>query len=94
MLTAGVAVAKKQKYSSFVSYSPTTRILKLWRAGQKYAQRKSVAKKLAEKTHTSTRKAITTMSYFPMLFKDKTLATSLASELKLDEEEIDWLQSS
>jgi replication factor C large subunit len=94
MLTAGVAVAKSQKHGSFVSYSPTTRILKLWRAGMKYQQRKSIAKKLAEKTHTSTRKAINTMSYFPMLFRDKALANSLASELKLDEEEIDWLQSS
>ena len=94
MLTAGVSVAKKQKYTAFVSYSPTTRILKLWRAGQKYQQRKSIAKKLAEKTHTSTKKAINTMSYFPMLFRDKALAASLAAELKLNEDEIDWLQSS
>jgi len=94
MLTAGVAVAKKQKYPSFVGYAPTTRILKLWRAGQKYQQRKSIAKKLAAKSHTSTRKAITTMSYFPMLFRDKALAFKLAEELKLEEEELDWLQSS
>jgi len=42
LITAGIATAKDEKYKSFVKYTPTTRILKLWRAKMKYMKRKSL----------------------------------------------------
>jgi len=57
-LTANVALAKKEKYKKFVTYKPTSRILKLWMANMKYNKRKDIAAKIAEKCHTSKKRAI------------------------------------
>lgn len=93
LLSAGVAVAKDEKYKEFNKFGPTTRILKLWRANMKYMKRKSIAEKIAEKTHISTKRAIKdTLPYVQNIFKaNKKMAQELAHEFDLDDEEISWL---
>jgi len=49
LLTAGVAVAKDEKYPGMIQYVRTTRLLKIWQANMKYAKRKAIAQKLSEK---------------------------------------------
>ena len=94
-LTAGVATAKDAKYQKFTQYKPTTRILKLWQAKQKYEKRKAIAQKVAAKTHTSTADAIqSTVPYLKIIFsKNKTMAEKLTEEFELDSEEVNWLKS-
>ena len=65
------------------------RILKLWQANMKYAKKKSISGKLAEHTHTSTKKAL--RDSFPYL-KNILLQKQTMEELKLDEEEVSWLK--
>ncbi len=87
LLTAGIALSKKEKYNSFTLYKRTTRILKLWKAKMQYGKRKSISEKLARYTHTSTKKVIKDFFYLKNII-DKDLATTL----KLDEDEIDYLK--
>src|SRR3989344_970244 len=64
LLTAGIAVSKKEKYSKFVQYQPTQRILKIWIANQKYLKRKAIAQKIAGATHSSVKEVIKDMDYY------------------------------
>ena len=60
----------------------------------KYQKRKSIASKIAEKTHTSSRKALQdTLPYLSVIFKEnKKLADQIAQEFNLDKDEIEWLK--
>ena len=94
LMTAGVAVAKKNKYKSFVQYKQTTRILKIWKANMQYMKRKAIAGKVARKTHCSTRVAIqSTIPYLEIIFKkDKKEGEKISKDLGLQEEEVKWLE--
>jgi len=94
LISAGVAVAKDEKYRGFTSYKPTTRILKLWRANMKYQKRKSIASKIAEKTHTSSKRALQdTLPYLSLIFKkNKELSGKLAQDFEFDKDEVEWLK--
>jgi len=93
LLSAGVAVSKDAKNPSFVKYRPTGRILKLWWAKQKSFKKKSIAQKIAAKTHTSSKRIISDIEYFKIIFKHNSLmADSIIDECKLDKEEVAWLQ--
>ncbi len=93
-LTAGIAVAKKEKYKKTIQYNPTTRILKLWQANMRYAKRKAIAEKVAEKTHSSIKDTLkSTVPYLQIMFKsNEILAEKLASEFDLDKDQVDWLR--
>lgn len=94
LMTAGVAVSKKEKSKKFVKYTPTSRLLKIWMANRKYQKRKSICQKIADKTHSSTKKVI--KDSFPfihaMIRNNKPLAESLIHEFDLDQGEVEWLR--
>jgi len=92
-LTAGIALAKDEKYKDMNVYKPTGRLLKIWWANQKAGKKKDVAEKLAKHTHTSKKEAIKNILYFRTLFKkDNKFAEAVAKELDLNEEEVEWLK--
>ena len=94
LLTAGIATAKEKKQGTFVQYQRTGRLLKIWMANQKYARRKKIAQKVAQATHSSARKSIKqTLPLIYSLFQNNhPSAQNIIKELKLDEEEIEWLE--
>lgn len=91
LLTAGVATAKDEKLSGPVNYKRTSRLLKIWMANSRYNRRKSIAEKIAEKTHTSTAKVVQSFAYFKEMIKNSS-GKKIADELSLDEEEVEWLK--
>jgi replication factor C large subunit len=93
LITAGIAVSKDEKYRGVVNYRPTGRLLKMWWAKQKSMRKKSIAAKIAERTHTSTRKALRdSLPYLQIAFKkNKDFRNSLIRELDLSNEEVEWL---
>jgi len=92
-ITAGVAVSKEEKYHSFVKYSPTMRLLKIWQANQRYQKRKQIAQKISEKTHCSKKEALkSTLPYLKPMFKVPGISERLVHELDLDQEEVEWLK--
>lgn len=94
LLSAGVAVAKDDKYKSFINYKPTSRILKLWIAKQKNLKKKAISEKIGDKTHTSTKRALQdTLPYLrPIFKKNKKEADKLTHYLDLDGEQVEWMK--
>ena len=94
LITAGIAVAKNEKYKHYVEYKPTGRILKLWWAKQKAAKKKEIAGKIASKTHSSKKEILkNTMPYLPVMFRNKEMRNNIINYLDLNEEEIEWLKT-
>ncbi|MBS3121691.1 replication factor C large subunit [Candidatus Woesearchaeota archaeon] len=93
LLTAGIAVSKDEKNKEFVSYGPTQRLLKIWRANMKYQQRKAIAEKIASKTHTSVKDTIkSTLPYVQYIMKkNKSSRVKLGEFFELDKEEVEWM---
>lgn len=93
LMTAGVAVAKDEKYK-FVGYKPTSRILKMWMANMRNAKKKTIAEKIADKTHTSMKVVIhDVMPYLQTgLKKSAVLRKEFSDELDLSKEEVEWLK--
>ncbi|MBT3304018.1 replication factor C large subunit [Candidatus Woesearchaeota archaeon] len=89
LMSAGVALSKKEKYKEMITYKPTSRILKIWMANMKYQKRKEIARKIAEKTHTSAKRVISDVLPYvqTMIKKGKEFR-----EFDLSEEEITWLR--
>lgn len=93
-LTAGIALSKEKKYEHRVQYKPTGKLLKLWWAKQKSFKKKAIAGKIAEKTHTSTKRALqSSLPYLQVAFKkDKNFRANLIKELDLSKDEIEWMK--
>lgn len=91
LLTAGISSAKEEKNPQFVTYQRTMRFLRLWQAKIKNAKKKEIAAKLALKTHTSTSVAEQQIPYLQVMFQ-KGAGLSIAHELDLNEEEVNWLK--
>src|SRR3989338_1726550 len=91
LLTAGISSAKEERNPEFVPYRQTMRFLRLWQAKMKNAKKKEIAAKLAVRTHTSTSVAERQIPYLQVMFQ-KGAGKSIAQELELNEEEVDWLK--
>ncbi len=92
LLTAGISSAKDERNPQFTEYKRTVRLLKLWQANQKYAKRKEIAAKIAQRTHTSRKRAVENFPYYQTIFS-RSNAALLAKEWELTEEEIEWLRN-
>ncbi len=97
LLTAGISSAKKEKNTNPVQYNRTMRFLRMWQAKMKWAKKKVIAAKLAAATHTSKKVAYEQVPYLEVVFKKGRgqgggESEEIARELKLDEEEVEWLR--
>jgi replication factor C large subunit len=94
LLTAGIAVAKDEKYPGVREYKRSSRLLTIWIMNQKNAKRKAIAEKLGARTHASAKRAVEDVIYLKTIFRhDKVVATRIAANLELTEEEIAWLRT-
>ncbi|MBW2987166.1 replication factor C large subunit [Candidatus Woesearchaeota archaeon] len=91
LMSSGVSVAKDKTYKQFISYQRNSRLLKIWIAKQKHAKRKSIAAKIALKTHCSTKTAFSQVPYLLPVFK-RDDCSKLIDWLDLEKEEVEWLQ--
>jgi len=93
LLTAGISLAKKEKYQDFTDYKETSRLLKIWIFNAKNMKRKAIAEKLAEETHISSKRAFKDIvPYLKIMFKNKEFAKEISEDLELEKEEIVWLK--
>jgi replication factor C large subunit len=95
-LSAGVAVAKDEKYRKIVDYEQTGRLLKIYIANRKYQKRLAICEKIADATHTSKKEAVKySFPYIKTVFthgKDREMMSRIADELDLDGEEVEYLK--
>jgi len=92
LMTAGVALAKKDASREFISYQRPSRILQMWIAKQKNAAKKAIASKLAKTTHCSQKKAFAEMPYLQITCRNKKMLDNIAKELKLTADEVDYFK--
>jgi replication factor C large subunit len=88
-LSYGIASAKKVPKTGFTSYKKPTRILQIWLNNQKTMQKKSICEKYSQYVHVSQRRA---MSEFPVIKQILKSDASIQKELKLNEEEIEYIK--
>lgn len=87
LLGAGIAGVKKYNRSGWTAYKKPTRILKIWLQNQRAAKKKSICEKYAKVCHISVK---TAMRDF-MLLRIILSGAEIRKELKLSEDEIDYL---
>lgn len=86
--SAGIAYAKDKPSGSFTRYEPPKRLLKIWTMNQRMEKKKTIAKKYARLTHCSTKRVLQEFSLLkPILQK-----AGVQHQLRLSEEEIEFLQ--
>ncbi len=61
LMTAGIALSKRENKDKYVSYKPIKRLLKIWIANR--TEKKSIAKRLTKVMHCSTKKVMREMPY-------------------------------
>jgi len=86
-MSYGISSAKNEKKTGFTSYKKPERILKIWMHNQKTEKKKSIAKKYARYVHVGEKRAL---KEFP-LYKIILLNPKVQKDLKLSEEEIEYL---
>ncbi len=92
-LTAGIALAKKEKYPKQIVYEETKRLLKIFWSNQKSMKKKEIAKKIAGKTHCSKKSAMRDVIYYREIFrKNKHSSEKITAELELTPEEVEWMR--
>ena len=91
LLTAGISLSKNKKYSHDVQYKESSRLLKIWIANRANAKKNSIAKKLAEATHTSLNNARNQIDYIKFIVK-KNAKSKIPDFLELNNEELEWLK--
>ncbi len=88
LLSSGVALAKHENKKGQVVYKRSSRPLRIWMSNQRNAKGKVISEKLAAKTHTSKKGFFKEdLPYLKLMARHNKLP-----ELKLDEEEIEWLK--
>ena len=88
LLSYGISAAKKQSKTGFTSYKKPTRILKIWMHNQRTQKKKAIAEKYAQYVHINKKRA---MQEFPVIKQILISNQNIQKELKLNEEEIDYL---
>ena len=90
LLSYGISSAKKNAKTGFTSYKKPSRILQIWLNNQKTIQKKSICQKYSQYVHVSQKRA---MSEFPVIKQIIKSNPDIQKELKLEEEEIEYIKA-
>lgn len=90
-LSYGMSASKdKNKIPiGFTTYKKPTRILKIWMNNQRTAKKKSIAEKYATYVHVGKKRAL---NEFPIIKQIINSNSNIAKELKLNDEELEYLK--
>ncbi|MBB6068034.1 replication factor C large subunit [Methanococcus maripaludis] len=92
LMTAGTALAKEEKYRGFTRYGPPAIFTKLSRTKGSRQKMKDILKKIALKTHTSTKRARNTVDYLTVIFESNAeVSAELVEYYELTKDEIEFL---
>ena len=89
LLSAGISLSKSNINNSYISYKRSMRPLRIWQLNMKNFKKKAIASKIASVTHTSIKAVIRNFNYYKNIIKNEEIIT----QLKLDQEEIDYIKS-
>ena len=86
LMTLGVNSLKNE--NKVVNYKRSMRPLKIWQANIRNAKKKSIAEKIADKTHTSVKQSLKNFEYYKRFIDN-----GISEELELNDEEVIWLKN-
>jgi len=89
LLTMGISTSKSTVNNNFTSFKRSMRPLRIWQINMKNAKKKTIAEKIAGTTHTSIKDVMNHFAYYKTILKNE----DLKKELKLDEEEIEYIKN-
>ena len=89
-LSYGISSSKKNAKTGFTTYKKPSRILQIWLNNQKTMQKKSICQKYSQHVHVSQKRA---MSEFPVIKQIIKSNSDIQKELKLEEDEIEYLKT-
>ena len=87
LMSYGVSASKQTPKTRFTTYKRPTRILKIWLNNQRTAKKKSIAQKYAKYVHVGEKRAMREFPIIKQILKNQ----KIRQELKLSEEEVDYL---
>ena len=90
LLSYGISSAKKNAKTGFTSYKKPSRILQIWLNNQKTIQKKSICQKYSQYVHVSQKRA---MFEFPVIKQIIKSNPDIQKELKLEEDEIEYIKT-
>jgi replication factor C large subunit len=90
LLSYGISSSKKSIKTGFTNYKKPTRILKIWMNNQRTIYKKSIAEKYAHHVHVGIKRAL---NEFPIIKQIINSNPDIAKELRLNEEEVEYLRS-
>ncbi len=85
-LSTGIALSKKQKYKSALEIKRSKKGLLIWQYNMKLGKKKTIAKKIAELTHTSTKQSFKNINIMMPLLKN------IKNQIEFDDQEISWIE--
>lgn len=86
--SAAISYAKDKPSLGFTKYEKPKRILKIWINNQKQEKKKTISKKYAQLVHCSSKRAARDFNILRIIMKKN----SIQNQLKLTEEEVDFIQ--
>lgn len=92
LLSAGVALAKDEKYKGKPDFQRSERPLKIWISNMANTKKKAIAEKVADGTHTSTRRVLQEFPFYLQACRKKEFLDSFAEEFDLNVDEVAWLK--
>lgn len=88
-MSYGIASSKKNPKTGFTNYKKPSRVLKIWLNNQKTIYKKTIAQKYANYVHIGQKRAL---AEFPVVKQILKSNPEIQKELKLEEEEIEYLK--
>ncbi|MBI2148800.1 hypothetical protein HYU23_03905, partial [Candidatus Woesearchaeota archaeon] len=89
LLSSGISVIKTNTNNKFLKYKRSMRPLRIWQLNMKNVKKKTISEKISSYTHTSIKDAVKNFNYYKNILKDR----NIQKELKLDEEECEFIKS-
>jgi replication factor C large subunit len=89
-LSYGISSAKKQNKIGFTKYKKPTRILKIWMNNQKTIHKKTISQKYSKLVHIGEKRAMNEFSIIKQIINSN---QKIAKELKLTEEELEYIKN-
>lgn len=93
IMTAGVALAKDEKYSGFTRYGYPSRIKKMGRSKSMRNKRDAIGSKIGEKLHISISEASQTIPVLQELFRRDDWKHNIVEHLELEDDEVEFIES-
>jgi len=88
LMGAGIAASKKNNRTGFTNYKKPSRILKIWMSNQRLAKKKTICEKYSKMCHISIKQAMKDFLLLRILLQNE----KIQKQLKLDQEEIEFLK--